>query len=474
MKEDILLNPYAWSPWRTAAVDPRRPAVVVRDRSCSFGELTDRADEFSRTLLEYGVRDGELICSTLPPGPDFFALALACLRSGFGLLPVDREFLEGPDGLSTVQEAAPCLQVHENFGASDCPIFVRSQGLGPAAADDRPHPRLGVRSGYLAFVTSGTTGAPKVVVRNRPWYPYNGVAVMEKYAAGLGFGPHVMANPAFHLGTLGPALYALQAGSPVVVLDRWSVPRLIEVVDRYRAASLFLSPDLLLDVTASGQWPSHRPNVVFHAGAACPPGVKREAIRLMGPVLHEYYGTSEGIVSEITTSEWLEHPGSVGRPLPGVEVRIQTDGQEVHVGEPGSIMVRRRSVDQGNGAEHLADTGDLGYLDTGGYLHVLGRAGEQGSIERAQLEHQIRALQGVADAVLLHSHEQEQRGFSCYVETAGDRSALAQAIESLVAGTSKAVRTHIGPIGSFARTPSGKLHLSQIAGQDKERVGTGQ
>ncbi|MEV4613517.1 fatty acid--CoA ligase family protein [Kitasatospora sp. NPDC049258] len=320
------------------------------------------------------------------------------LRYGYGLFPVAPWLLEETTGRALLTG----LAVTAHIGAGGTPPLpcstttddelVRTGGRAPEPA---------ARAGYLTFATSGTTGAPQAVVRARPPRPYRGVAVTGRDAAGIGHGPHLMANPTFHLGTLGPALHALQAGSTVVVQQDWSAEAFAELADEHRADSTFLSPDLLLDAVEAQHAPRRPFRIVFHGGAACPPAVKRAAIDLFGPVLHEYYGTSKSVITEIGTADWLRNPGSVGRPLPGVRIEIRDRDRPVPTGQIGEICVRLRSVDQDVPGEAPLRTGDIGYVDAAGFLSVIGRADSPELVGPARLEHAIRLLPGVADVAVV-------------------------------------------------------------------------
>jgi long-chain acyl-CoA synthetase len=208
-----------------------------------------------------------------------------------------------------------------------------------------------------------------------------------------------MANPTFHLGTVGPALYALQAGSAVVVAWQWSAERFAELVDRHGADTAFVSAHQLVDLVVSQQAPQHQMRRLFHGGSKTADDTKRAAIARFGPVLHEYYGTSTGVVSEATSEEWWQRPGTVGRPLPGVRVQIQRFGRAVGPETTGRIHVRYRKADHPGS---YVDTGDVGHLDGDGYLFVHGRAGTgDDAAATTAFQHAVRSLPGVTETEVL-------------------------------------------------------------------------
>ncbi|MEV5890689.1 class I adenylate-forming enzyme family protein [Nonomuraea fuscirosea] len=439
-----------WNPWLMAAESPGRTAVVAANERMTFAELTALASALASGLMRRGVPEGAVVATSMPSGPAFFALALATLRAGYGLFPISGDVPE-PLRTTLLKISGAVLDVWQD-DARDAEV-PRTAVAELAAGPLLPWPS--VPAGHLVWKTSGTTGRPAVVARTRPWYGYRGVAVFDKYFSGPELGPHVMANPTFHLGTLGPALYALQAGSAVVVQKHPSPSAFAALVDEHRADSAFMPPGLLALLVESGLAPRHALKIVSHGGSPCGAPVKHAAIELLGPVLHEYYGTSAGVISEISTEEWLRRPGSVGRPLPGVRVSVLDRERVVAPGETGEIQVVPRSVDRRR-SEQILHTGDVGRLDDDGYLHVLGRISPDAGTDEAVLENLVRSLTGVSEVVVLSDPPR------CHVEAA-DTAGIEGSVRSLARQVRvPEIDVQLWPLGALPRTPSGKVQRAAL------------
>jgi long-chain acyl-CoA synthetase len=178
----------------------------------------------------------------------------------------------------------------------------------------------------------------------------------------------------------------------VVLQHRFDAAELLELVDEHGITNLHLVPtqmSRLLDLPDERReaFDGGSLRSVLHGAAPCPPSVKRAVIEWWGPVVTEYYGGTEGgFLAVISAEEWLERPGSVGRPLPVVEVRIVgDDGCELAPGETGEIWFRNllgsdfeyhRAPDKTAAAHReggFGTLGDVGHLDEDGYLHLSDR-----------------------------------------------------------------------------------------------------
>jgi long-chain acyl-CoA synthetase len=471
-----LGRPYVWDPWLSAKHKPERTAVVSRDLTCTFADLVRQAESIAQGLQGADITDGSVVATDLPPGPELFAIALAALRNGYGFFPVPRGLAAEirQDLMRQTETAIYVTNTEDATQFSHAISFADLTGLGATQRSPGADLAADRKCGYLVFVTSGTTGEPKVVIRQRPRYPYRGVAVNPLYGASLDKGPHIMANATFHLGTLGPALYALQAGSAVIVQHEWSPGYFHELIDRYASDSAFLSARQLVDTVLDGHRTSHAPQILFHGGSSTSRAVKMGAIRLFGPIIHEFYGTSVGIISEAGSADWLAHRGTVGRPLPGVRVDIRADGGTVPVGTIGNINVRYRSIDSSNSLSLYHDTGDVGCVDDEGYIFVLGRAAKMGDPrtgdphKSARLEDLVRMIPGIVDVAVIAGSSADGI-LDCYVEH--DPRQPTDGLAEHIADLGRRLDAHrvnvfAHPLGYFARTASGKLHRQKLKATD--------
>jgi long-chain acyl-CoA synthetase len=247
------------------------------------------------------------------------------------------------------------------------------------------------------FYTSGTTGRPKGVRRLAGLgAPIEQAAMTSRgFAMFLGAplpGTTLLCGPVYHSAQWAFSYLLLMAGSPVVMRHKFDPAETLRLIDRYRVTNVHLVPTqftrlLRLDEATRRGFDGSSLRVVWHGAAPCPPEVKRRMIEWWGPVVTEYYGGTEGaIVTLIRAPEWLERPTSVGRPLPGVELLVVSDGDRpCPTGEPGQVYVRsmmaadfeyhgdRDKTAAAHRGPGVFSMGDIGFLDAGGYLHLVDR-----------------------------------------------------------------------------------------------------
>jgi long-chain acyl-CoA synthetase len=244
--------------------------------------------------------------------------------------------------------------------------------------------------------TSGTTGFPKGTDMPPSMFA-PGDTVAEHVANMLAThpfaasGPHLVVGPMYHTGPL-TSVRLLAGGVPLIVLRRFDPEAVLAAIHEHRPGSSQMVPTHFVRLLALPQDVRDRYDVssirtVGQTGAACPVPVKAQMIEWWGPVFLEVYGGSEvGVLCSITSTEWLEHRGSVGRPREQFEVLVvDDDGNPVAPGVEGRLYFRDRT---GRGivyrndpaktaAAHLEPgvltLGEVGYVDEDGYVYITDR-----------------------------------------------------------------------------------------------------
>jgi acyl-CoA synthetase (AMP-forming)/AMP-acid ligase II len=304
----------------------------------------------------------------------------------------------GPAGAAAAVAAAQetgvgTVVVHGSGDAPDGTTSWRDWTAGdrtlPESSDRAAHPPL--------VYTSGTTGKARgTPVRWAPSTVTSAAAYAELLAARSGFpaGPHLVVGPLQHNGPLTSVRHLL-SGQPVVVLGKFDAERVLALVERHRVTSSVMVPThfsrlLALPEEVRARYDVSSLTSVAHTGSACPPDVKRAMIDWFGPVLLESYGGSEiGTVCRITSSEWLAHPGSVGRVVEPFQLAVlDEEGRELGPGEVGILGFRTppgREVSYHADAEKtrsaylapgVATLGDVGYVTDDGFVYITDRVAD--------------------------------------------------------------------------------------------------
>jgi len=275
--------------------------------------------------------------------------------------------------------------------------------------------------------TSGTTGRPKGV-RRQPSGPGSQAVFERVVATALGLAPghsirSVTTGPLYHQATNTYAQYAARLGELLLLAPRFDAAQLLEWIERYRITHLHMVPTMFVRLLNLPEAVRRRHDLsslrfVVHGAAPCPPEVKQRMIDWWGPVINEYYGGTEtGCVVFHTAQEALRKPGTVGRALPGAEVRVLDGaGRVLPPGSVGEIYLRthgfpdfdyhglpgaRAAVER----DGLVSCGDLGYLDEDGYLFLCDRASDMVisggvNIYPAEIEAALITLPGVKDCAV--------------------------------------------------------------------------
>ncbi len=311
------------------------------------------------------------------------------------------------------------------------------------AGFERRPPRVGDPPGAIIY-TGGTTGHPKGVKRPPPT-PAQSLALLNAVGVVFGFrnaiaalmegrAPGrictVMTGPMYHSAPNAYGSFSLRAGGEVILQPRFDPEGLLQLIERHRVTHLHMVPTMFVRLLKLPDEVRRRYDLsslefVVHAAAPCPPHVKRAMIEWWGPVINEYYGSTETSAVVFCSSEdWLAHPGTVGKPLADVRLRIlREDGTDAGVGEAGDVYCRivtgsdftyhgddakRRKAER----DGLISVGDVGYLDADGFLYLCDRRNHMVisggvNIYPAEIEHELLKIAGVADCAVFGVPDEE-------------------------------------------------------------------
>lgn len=388
-----------------------------REREYSWATLEAKANAAARVLHDRGAAGG-VIFIALPNGIEHIVATIAGWKIGGLVVPVNPALPEGR--LTELRDMLPeAIVVGHQPGA-----------LAPGdleGGDDSAFLSMGTPRS--AVLTGGSSGRSRVVVRKAPWlYDLNALKPAGYDVPGMRPGQiQLVALPMFHGGFI-ELHNGLALGHTVVVMENFSPRNFLRLIEKHRVNFVSLVPTLMrtiISIQDVDQFDVSSLEAVYHGSGPCPEYVKRRWIELVGAHrLYEIYGAAESIgFLLIRGDEWLNHPGSVGRPQPdkgadgyAVDVRFLGDtGEEVPCGEIGQVFLKsaepRQPTYLGGGpklGEHVGflSVGDLGYRDSDGYVYLVDRRIDVINVGGAnvyptQVENVLLECDGVGDVVVV-------------------------------------------------------------------------
>jgi o-succinylbenzoate---CoA ligase len=323
------------------------PALVTPSGSLTYAELAAGARRTARRLAALGVRRGDRVATVLPPGAAFAELLHAAPLAGTAIVPLNTR-LTGAERRRLLEDSGARLLVDE-------PLEGDEAELGESAGPDDPH---------TVLYTSGTGGRPKPVVLTRRNHEASAIAS----AWNLGVSPDdrwLCVLPLFHVGGLAILMRSALYGTTAVLHDGFDEEAACRSLESGEATLVSLVPTMLRRLADVGLERAPALRAALLGGGPVPRDLLEWSAARGLPVVQTYGMTETASqIATLAVGEALEKSGSAGRPLAGVELRI----------ERGEILVRGPMVAPGAlSADGWLRTGDHGRLDADGFLWVEGR-----------------------------------------------------------------------------------------------------
>ena len=209
-------------------------------------------------------------------------------------------------------------------------------------------------SGAAMLYSSGTTGKPKGILRPLPELPPSENAALFSFLDGLwryrdGM-IYLSPAPLYHSAPQAAVGLTIGRGGTVVIMEHFDPEQYLSLIERYQVTHSQLVPTMFsrmlkLPDEARTRYDLSSLEIAIHAAAPCPPQVKEAMINWWGPIIHEYYGATEGMgFSACDSAEWLAHRGTVGRVVSG-ELHVLDDEMKPSApGEPGTLWFNRMAT----------------------------------------------------------------------------------------------------------------------------------
>lgn len=249
--------------------------------------------------------------------------------------------------------------------------------------------------GTAMLYSSGTTGRPKGILRPLPVQPpiqqlpiFAFLQKLWHYREGM---IYLSPAPLYHSAPQAAVNLTIREGGTAIIMEHFDPERYLELIEKWGVTHSQLVPTMFsrmlkLPEAARRRHDLSSLEIAIHAAAPCPPTVKEEMIKWWGPIIHEYYGATEGLgFTACNSEEWLAHRGSVGRVLLGELHILDENMQPRPKGTPGTVWFKTatpfeyfndpsKTKEARSPDGSMSTVGDVGYVDDDGYLHLTDRA----------------------------------------------------------------------------------------------------
>ena len=398
-------------PKNHARLTPDKIAYVIAETGASvtYKELDEYSNRLAHIFRDFRLSVGSGVAFIIENTVGFFEICWAAQRSGLYYTPISTHlkaqeinYIVGDCGAQVFIASAKYREAAERL-SEQLPNTTKLLSIGGEIAGYESLEQLVAQApttpisdetcGSSMLYSSGTTGYPKGVRRELSgdaidFFPPRYNSFRDRYH----FNPetiYLSPAPLYHAAPLGFTTVCLAFGATCVVMQSFDAERALELIERYGVTHSQWVPTMFVRMLKLPEESRKKYDVsslkcAIHAAAPCPIPIKEQLIDWWGPIVYEYYAGTEGNgFVQLNSQEWLEHRGSVGKPL-NCEVFICDDeGRELPSGEPGTIYFGgggefeyHNDPEKTLSTQHLngwTTLGDVGYLDDEGYLYLTDR-----------------------------------------------------------------------------------------------------
>ncbi len=421
-------KPVSWGLRMTMLADEHPDKVALyflpvdggAHRAVAWRELETSANRVARWMRDLGVNENSSVGIGLWNCVEHFFATIAAWKLGALVLPLRGE-MPAIERDAMLDLLNPTLVV-SHWTAVSYPNFTPEVMLAESAdLDESPLPDVVAHPGK-SIGSGGATGRSKIIVFPGRWELVPGER--ELVGTFIGFRPgqvQLIAGPLYHNSPFSFSHIGLFEDNTLVVMEKFDAAGAVDAIEEYGVQFCFMAPTMMqrivrLEGVAERDFSSFEG--MLHTAAPCPAWLKREWMKLLGPEkVYEAFGSTEAVgATVIRGDEWLEHPGSLGRPS-GCDLRIlDADGNEAAIGEVGEIYMRPHDKDEtyyyigSDPAKTTPDgfvsVGDMGWLDTDGFLFLADRRVDLiisggANVFPAEVEAALTEHRDVYDAVVL-------------------------------------------------------------------------
>jgi long-chain acyl-CoA synthetase len=502
--------------------------IISGNRRRSHAEVAARAARIAGGLQRLGVGQGDSVCILMRNDIAFIEAAYAAMRLGAYGVPVNWHFKPEEINYILRDSGSPVLighadMLHQLRDAVPAGVTVLSVPTPPEilatyridrdllatpdfAVDleswlerQPPYDGPALPQPSNMIYTSGTTGHPKGVRRNAPT-PEQVVSAERMRGMIYGLQPGARAllpGPLYHSAPNSFGLRAGRLGGALVLMPRFDPEEFLRLVQEQRIDSIFMVPTMFIRLMKLPEAVRRKYDMsslrhIIHAAAPCPADVKRAMIEWWGPLIYEFYGSTEsGAVTFANSEDALNKPGTVGRIAPGAELRfVGDDGRILPQGEIGEIYSRiagNPDFTYHNKPEKRAEidldgfitSGDVGYIDADGYVFICDRKRDMVisggvNIYPAEIEAALHAVLGVHDCAVFGIPDEEfGEALMAVVEPQPgvtlDLAAIRAQLKTSLADYK--VPKHLEILRNLPREDSGKIFKRRLRDPYWERAG---